>query len=68
MNLLEPELLLEATAIWPATGPPRLFVSKATLTRDEVTRVVTDLIALAVEFGATYGVHVSGTIQPPGSS
>jgi hypothetical protein len=65
MNLLGPDLRCEASILWPATGEPRLYISKGVMTREEVGKIVADVIQLMVTWAAEQGVRVSGEIAPP---
>jgi hypothetical protein len=66
VNLLHPDLRAEWSILWPPTGPPRLYVSKVDLTREEIGAMVAEVIGLSVEWAASLGVTVSGTIAKPG--
>ena len=65
MNLLGPDLRCEMSILWPAQGEPRMYVSKVTMTREEIGQIAADVIGLIVTWAAEQGVNVSGTIQPP---
>jgi len=65
MNLLGPDLRCEFSILWPAQGEPRLYVSKGLMTREEVGKIVADVIQLVITWAAEQGVNVSGSIAPP---
>lgn len=62
MNLLEPEVRAEMSILWGPTGPPKLYVSKIDATPAEIGTMVADVIGLAIQWGASLGVQVQGTI------